>query len=492
MGYLNAFVHPFHTISNYYIYDANTDSILTVNKNIYQYFSQKDESALSNDDLALLNRFERQGFLKSSQITKIEHPMTPLIPDILSRKVASICLQVTQQCNLRCSYCIYSGNYFTRGHSSQKMTIETAKKGIDFLIKNSIDLNEVNVSFYGGEPLLMFHLIRDIVSYALEEAAGKKINFYITTNGTIFNDEIIEFLEKHQFSVLISLDGPKEVHDKSRVFAASGEGTFDFIMKNLSYVKKTAPNLYKRLMFNAVIDPSRDVNCSNEFFVQLELEDLKKSTNYSTLNPSYVKNATEIPDSFYINSEVDKFKAYLAAIRRYPVDKLQPLSFTMLGQLYTPFVEHRRRTSEIPQATHPGGPCIPGARRLFCNVSGNFYPCERVSESSQITCIGNLEQGFNYERVVNLLNPARLTEEQCKKCWAIRFCTHCFAVCDDLEKLSKKMKQAECANTKMACSQSLVDYTILREFGCDFGQKEQPVFAPYGGEHEKNHHGISF
>ncbi len=145
-----------------------------------------------------------------------------------------ITLQVTQNCNLHCSYCAYSGNYENRSHKALNMDIETAKKGIDYLIEHSPDNEIVDIGFYGGEPLLTFNLIKECVAYAEKKAEGKNMMFNLTTNGTLIKPEMIDFFEKHNVSITISIDGPREIHDLNRKFAHSGTGSFDIMMKNLT------------------------------------------------------------------------------------------------------------------------------------------------------------------------------------------------------------------------------------------------------------------
>jgi organic radical activating enzyme len=100
-------------------------------------------------------------------------------------------LQVTQQCNLRCQYCAYSGAYYNRTHNSARMSFETAKRAIDFLLARSHESDHVHVGFYGGEPLLEFDLIKRCVDYVKKSVEGRSITFGITTNATLLNDEKI-------------------------------------------------------------------------------------------------------------------------------------------------------------------------------------------------------------------------------------------------------------------------------------------------------------
>jgi uncharacterized protein len=143
---------------------------------------------------------------------------------ILREGLTQLCLCLTEDCNLRCKYCIYSDNYaYTRGYSHRHMSFETAKKAIDLyfsLIEESKRYNpwrEPVIGFYGGEPLLNFGVLKSCVEYAEEEYGDFKLNYTTTTNATLLNKEKADFLMQHGFSIAVSLDGPEEEHDRNRV-----------------------------------------------------------------------------------------------------------------------------------------------------------------------------------------------------------------------------------------------------------------------------------
>ena len=130
------FIHLFKTSLGYYVYDVNTGQVLKIDKGVYDYLKNAGREV---DELSLekVNLLKKEGFLKSNRVKITEHPYTLLLPDALQTRVCNLILQVTQNCNLRCEYCIYSGNYDTRKHSNNRMSFEIAKKSIDFLIEHS-------------------------------------------------------------------------------------------------------------------------------------------------------------------------------------------------------------------------------------------------------------------------------------------------------------------------------------------------------------------
>src|SRR5690606_36716492 len=129
-------------------------------------------------------------------------------------------------CNLACSYCYKED--LTTPAKSLDMDLETAKKSVELLLEESAERKRVNLVFFGGEPLRRMPYIKDVVAYAEKRAAdcGKTVDFSLTTNATLLNDSVIEYLDAHGFGIAISIDGPKALHDKNRV-TVGGKGSYD-------------------------------------------------------------------------------------------------------------------------------------------------------------------------------------------------------------------------------------------------------------------------
>lgn len=109
-----------------------------------------------------------------------------------------------------------------------------------------------------------------------------------------------------------------------------------------------------------------------------------------------------------------------------------------------------KMSSFVEDFSHPGGPCIPGTHKLFVNVKGDFYPCEKVCECSADTIIGNIDKGFDLDKAETLLNVGKLTEEQCRDCWCAKYCYICTAHLDQGDGLSRELKQKHCAGVRKA------------------------------------------
>ena len=145
--------------------------------------------------------------------------------------IKAMCLHIAHDCNLRCKYCFASTGDFGTGR--KLMPFDTGKAAIDFLLEKSVGRENLEVDFFGGEPLMNFQVVKDIVEYARskEEEFGKHFKFTITTNGMLLNDENIDYINKEMYNVVLSIDGRKEVNDRMRT-RVDGSGSYDKILPN--------------------------------------------------------------------------------------------------------------------------------------------------------------------------------------------------------------------------------------------------------------------
>lgn len=459
-------VHLFRTAKNFYIFDVNTNGLLNVNESIYNDLKSyiEGQTNILTDEIKEL---QKNGYLLPKQDYEMIHPMDENLEDILERKLGSIILQLTQNCNLRCKYCIYSGSYINRVHSNKRMNEETALKALDLLINKSIDASILYVGFYGGEPLLEFELIKKCVEYLKENAIGKSLKFNITTNATLLSPEIIEFLYKNKFNITISLDGPKEMHNNNRVFSSNGCGTFDSVMKNMELIKDKFPDFISHISFNAVLDPHNDFSCVNDFFSNYN--DIKEfDVNTSLLSANYTKDDIKYDENYKVRYDYEIFKMFLWKLNRLDLEDVSKLIIQYNDRLTSDIYNRTKGSSSNSPTDYPSGQCIPGGERLFVDTDGNLYPCERVSEASDIMKIGTLDKGFNYDKIRKLLNVAKITENNCRNCWAFRYCTSCIAACDGIDHLSSELRLKRCKKVLSSTEDLLRDYCALRELGDNF------------------------
>ena len=459
------FIHLLEIPYGKYVYDLNTSSVIKLPDVVYFYL--KDMTGEPDAEVRIyLEGLKAQGYLKEKRVMVSEHPVKEYYHSFVKNNLGQLTLQVTQGCNLKCEYCSYSGNYFNREHTNKSMSFETAKKAIDYFISHAKDSNHFGISFYGGEPLLEFDLIKKCVAYADSRSEGRKVSYNFTTNGTLLTEEKYEFLVEHDFALLVSLDGPREVHDRHRVFAGSTVGSFQKMSDNVKMLRRKYPDYFaSKVSFNTVLDPEYPLKEICDF--TMTDENFRDSRIISSVvSDVQIKEKIRYSDQFAEEYEYEKFKVLLWKVGRLDEKDIPPLMrahFTGMKQVAVCF--ERTSQSELPDRGHRGGPCIPGVRKLFVDVDGNLFPCERVSESSEVSHIGHIDQGIDEEKALRLLNIEWLTSESCRNCWAYTMCPSCFTYADDEGQLSRDKQLKECRANKMQVEENIKDYLVLRELG---------------------------
>ncbi|MCL2189114.1 MAG: Cys-rich peptide radical SAM maturase CcpM [Defluviitaleaceae bacterium] len=457
-------IKTFKTPSGNYVYDRETNSLLSVSEEEFVACRKIEVGKASEDDWALLQRYKNQGYLQESCLKTINHPATQYLPFQTSGSITQLTLQCTQFCNLRCKYCAYSGSYEgQRTHTQSVMSLNTMKQAIDFLMSHSMQVREVTVGFYGGEPMLELELIKNCVDYIQTKYKGKSVNYTMTTNGTILNDEIINFLIDSNFNLNISLDGPKELHDKNRTFM-DDSGSFDIIMNNVKHIKNKYPEFFKKISFLTVVAPKVDLSCVNNFYDADEI--LNDSTVMQNTVTSYGYNENLQYDNLYnITNNYHHMKAILAELGVYDKSKVSKMFATRLSDVND--LHGMLSKVKMLEIMHPGGPCLPGVMRPFVAVDGSIYPCERVNESLSMA-VGHVNTGLDLQKIEAILNVGKLTIDECKACWNFIHCKLCVAACDNGDGLCKNTKLSNCMMSEVATLDALKTICLLLEQGYDF------------------------
>ena len=450
---LSPFIHTLKTPLGYFFYDVNTNRIISISKMVYDFLAEVERNEIyplscdiCKDVENEITALKENGFLQCFRPSKMKHNYDKILEFQLNENIEQITLQITQQCNFRCAYCAYAVPDFStqRHHSPKRMTLETARAVVDFFVKHSVGQSKVCLGFYGGEPLLEFDLIKDIADYAEKSFDGKELKFTITTNGSLLTKEVCEFLSLRNIDVLVSLDGTEKTHNKSRKFAISGQETYKTIEKNLLMIKNKFPSLYKKIMLNVVVDPRNSADEMHNAFKK-ELFDGIVNIRSTLIDDTFSVEKTVPSDSYRIETEIQMFKGYMSIFKRYPQEKVSRLIMGSISEQREKFQKEMKPYSRLAEETSHAGPCIPGQKRLFVNTDGVFFPCERVSETSEVMKIGNIHMGFDIDKSRKILNICQLTADTCKNCWAISQCSICARLCDNNGELSSELKLSNCA-----------------------------------------------
>lgn len=454
------------TPGSHYLYDAVENQIVPVSGEDSEKLSRYIKGERDPEIVECVERYQGMGLCTDKVVEEIENPMNELAPYYLNERLENLILQVTQQCNLRCSYCVYSGKYINRTHNNSVMSYELACRAVDFFMQHNLLVEKSTIGFYGGEPLLQFELIKKIVNYVKKNYANRSIQFNTTVNGTLMKKNVVDFMVENDFSVTLSIDGPREIHDKNRCFE-TGDGSFDIIMDNLKYVKDTYPDYYKRIFSNTVLAPECNYEDIFRFFEENEY--MKEiHPRLGMISSSGIKEISRVTYTKELKRIQDDNRTAVIA---------QLLGKELCGKSYRMLDDYKMELKKYwkilqggklyIQKNHPSGPCVVGSRRMFVTVDGDFYPCEKLPEIEKVK-IGTLEDGFDIKKIRELMNIGKLTEEKCKNCWAFQFCYSCVAACITEEGVSKSYREYSCENVKTYAKSVLKDICILIENGYDF------------------------
>lgn len=319
-------------------------------------------------------------------------------------ELKALCLHVAHTCNLNCSYCFAAqGKY----HGERAlMSFETGKRALDFLVENSGTRKNLEVDFFGGEPLMNFDVVKRLVAYArsIEKGKNKNFRFTLTTNGVLLDDEVTEFANRECHNVVLSLDGRKEVHDRLRK-TVNGQGSYDVIVpKFREFVKKRGnKGYYVRGTFT-----KNNIDFTNDIFHMADL-------GFTELSMEPVVCA---PDEPYALTEADLPTLF----EQYEILSKEMLKRKKEGRPFTFY--HYMLDLE-------GGPCIykrisgcgSGTEYLAVTPWGELYPCHQFVGDPKYS-LGNIYDGIQnteLQQEFKLCNA--YARPDCKDCWAKLYCS---------------------------------------------------------------------
>lgn len=390
-------VHVFHYYNHHYLFDTGSGALHECDENTARHIS--GESVEWTDEELKATLAEIEGLKKAGLLYQEEVAVAPA----KSKEVKALCLHICHDCNLRCKYCFADEGAY---HAAREMmSLETAKRAIDFLIANSGARKVLEVDFFGGEPLMNLDVIKATVAYAKEEAAkrNKRFLFTTTTNGLLLDDDAIEFLNAEMENVVLSLDGRKEVHDAVRK-TVNGKGSFDVVIEKIKkFVRiRGNKNYYVRGTFTAKnLDFSKDVLfLADQGFRSLSVEPV----------------VTDIPD-LQIKEE------HLPVIER---------EYEALCDEYVRREQEGRGFSFFHfHIDLEGGPCLQkrvsacGAGNEYFSVvpNGDIYPCHQFAGDAKWKMGSVYEEGLNSEIRSLFANSCLFTREKCGDCFAKFICS---------------------------------------------------------------------
>lgn len=318
--------------------------------------------------------------------------------------VKAMCLHIAHDCNLRCQYCFASTGDFGTGR--KMMPFEIGKAAIDFLLEQSAGRENLEVDFFGGEPMMNFEVVKEIVAYARskEQECGKNFRFTMTTNGILLTDDTIDYLNQEMHNVVLSIDGRKEVNDRMRA-RVDGSGSYDRILPNFKKMakKRGDKEYYVRGTYTRYnLDFSEDIiHLYEEGFDQISVEPVIES-----------------PEKEYAITEADLERIY----QEYDLLTDRISDIRKKGG----FINFFHFMIDLDQ-----GPCVvkrlrgcgSGNEYVAITPDGDIYPCHQFVGHEEYK-MGNLADGtFNEDIKKEFAGSHVYSKPACRECWAKFYCS---------------------------------------------------------------------
>ena len=412
-----ALVHKFIQDGDYYLIDVNSGSVHIIDELIYNMVGE--DELLDKEDVInnLKDKWSKEEIEEAYEelidlvkeevlYSKDLYEEIAMAGDESESYIKALCLNVIHDCNLRCKYCFADeGEY--KG-CRKPMSAEVGKRAIDYVLENSGNIKNIEVDLFGGEPLMVFDTIKEIVDYAKEKDKlyNKNIRFTMTTNATLLNDEIIDYIDKNMGNIILSIDGRKEVNDNVRI-RVDGSGCYDRILPNIKKMvdrRDPSKQYYARGTFTREnTDFFEDVMAlANEGFSEISIEPVV------------------LPDSHNLS------------IRSEDLPKI----YEQYDMLYKEMLRRAENNDNPFKFYHSnidlnGGPCVykriagcgAGHEYVAITPEGDIYPCHQFVGNEEFL-LGNINSGIKNKNLSKDFKNAHIyNKPKCKECWARFYCS---------------------------------------------------------------------
>lgn len=412
-----AFIHKFKQGDKYFVLDVNTGAVHVVDELVYDILDDdklKEKVDIINELKGKYDEEEiSEAYDEIQELVKEEVLYSPDQYEEIAHSsmddrdyIKAVCLNIIHGCNLRCKYCFADeGEY--HGHKGV-MSVETAKKAIDYVIKRSGPRKNIEIDLFGGEPTLIMDTIKEIIKYARENEAkwNKNIRFTMTTNATLLNDEMMEFMDKEMGNIILSLDGRKAVNDKVRI-KPDGSGSYDDILPNIKKMisKRTKGKTYyvRGTFTRDNVDFYEDVvSMLNEGFREISIEPVVLEEGH----PLAIREE-DLPEIF---DNYDKLYNEMARRKREGKDEFTFYHFNIDLQ---------------------GGPCVykrisgcgSGFEYVAITPQGDVYPCHQFVGKEEYKLGSIFDDTYDVELGKKFKKAHIYNKPKCRECWARFYCS---------------------------------------------------------------------
>ena len=411
-----ALIHKFIQDGEYYVIDVNSGSLHVVDETVYDLL---DSNSL-REKKELIESFKNKYTVEDieevySEIQSLiqgDMLYTEDLYESIARSggesepyIKALCLNIIHDCNLRCKYCFADeGEY----HGARKaMSAEVGMKAIDFVIENSGPRKNIEVDLFGGEPLMAFDMIKEVVDYAKiqGEIHKKVIRFTMTTNATLLNDEIMKYLDENMGNIVLSIDGRKAVNDKVRV-KVDGSGSYDRILPN---IKKMVDMRDKSKAYYVRGTFTRE---NTDFY-----EDVKHMADLGFKEISI--EPVVLPDEHELSLREEDLSVI----------------FEQYDKLYADMLQRHKDGTDFKfyhfNIDLQGGPCVykrisgcgAGHEYIAVTPDGEIYPCHQFVGNKDFL-MGDIYNGIHNKKMVKEFKEAHIyNKPKCTDCWAKFYCS---------------------------------------------------------------------
>ena len=409
-------IHQYRSNGYNIVMDINSGAVHIVDDVVYDVLPLLEEKKREEDILAVLSgKYSEEAVREAlSECRELEEAGVLFTEDVYENAienfshrptvVKALCLHIAHDCNLACRYCFAEeGEYHGR---RALMSFEVGKQALDFLIANSGNRRNLEVDFFGGEPLMNWQVVKDLVKYGREQEKkhGKNFRFTLTTNGVLLDDEVMEFCDREMANVVLSIDGRKEVHDFMRPFR-KGKGSYDLIVPKFRKFaeSRNQDRYYVRGTFTRHnLDFAKDVlHLADLGFKQISVEPV-----VALPEEEYALREEDIPQ---ICEEYDRLAAEM--IKRHREGKEFNFFHFMIDLTGGPCV-YKRLSG-----------CGSGTEYLAVTPWGDFYPCHQfVGEEAFL--MGNVFDGLKASELQEEFKGCNVyAKEKCRNCFAKFYCS---------------------------------------------------------------------
>lgn len=408
-------IHKYIFRGEYIVMDINSGAVHVVDPVVYDALDYIEGRDYSRDQVreALEGKYSREDIEEAlSEIDELIAQGMLFTDDDVDRSIfdekqpviKAMCLHVAHDCNMNCAYCFGDKGAFEGIRCL--MSLETGKRALDFLIENSASRHNLEVDFFGGEPLMNFDVVKELVSYGREQEKihNKNIRFTITTNGILLDQEKIDYIDENMVNVILSIDGRPEVNDRMRK-TVNGKGTYDIITRNYkNFIKKRQDRqYYVRGTFTRYnLDFADDVkHLLDQGFSNVSVEPVVTSEQYDyTLQDS---------DTDRILGEYDRLSDMY-------------IEHVMQGKPFR-FFHFNVDLNQGPCVIKRVSGCGAGTEYVAISPEGDIYPCHQFV-GNKLFKLGNIADEKFENRLFDTFNQAHIyNKKDCSECWARFYCS---------------------------------------------------------------------